>query len=384
MVTGKQLYTEEPLKVVLLFISTIFLRNTRFVWKEKNENAKILFLLSQPNCRRDIDDYMHRISKTVNSESRDLVSWRKSNSFALLRILRNLFYIGHELIHPNYYCKNFMANLFRMSQDMKLLDYQEDFKRYLINRKYNLCVVMYDANFIDNYASQYFQSKGLKVATLQHGVMLAPREGLEDNIDFKGVEFKGFTSNYFLAWNEFTRNEAVKSGIEIDRIVVCGCGKCVGQPVVSPVSNRNIGVILDGRYEEENNAPMISIVEQFAKQNGYHYTLRFHPAFSGNEYNDIIDKKIGSICDKDSSIYYFLNSVEFCVLANSTVLFELECMGMPFYRYSSANIKDKFKDYKVNSFTNLLEFQGLFDKRKDNDIKDVYRFRYDLFFKQFV
>jgi hypothetical protein len=383
--TDERLLKGNFFKILLGLISVFFFRRVEFEWREKYENSKILFALTQTEYRKDILDFIFNISRTINPDSRDIIGWKKKRSISVKRVLRNIGYLYSQL-RSNIGSKSLIYELFRYSMDINLLDYQDDINKYLSINKYKLCVVTYDAIITDNYVSQFFRLQGVKTATLQHGIMLAPRLGLEDNIDFKGIEFNGFVSDYFLAWNDFTRNEAIKSGIPQDKIVVCGCAKLVGKRKAVPSFNKVIGVILDGRFEKENNIPMISIVSKFAEQKGYHYILRFHPNFLGNEYDDIINNQVGSICDKEIPLCEFLNSVEFCVLANSTVLFELEGMNFPFYRYSSRTIKDKYKDYPIKSFSSLLELNKLCDFNKDNgsSLNNVSKFNYQSFFLQYL
>ena len=202
--------------------------------------------------------------------------------------------------------------------------------------------------------------------------MLAPRPGLEDNIDFVGGEFKNSVSDYFLVWNEFTRREAVKAGISMDKIKVLGIAKCLGLPPFKPTLRKTFGVILDGFYEKENNPVMIEIACSFAKQAGYRFIVRYHPNFRGDEYTDIIPKALGEECSKTVSLEDFANNVSFCIISNSTVMFEFLYRRMDVFHYSSSN--DKFKDLPLKSFRSLSEFVGQFnlvENSKERELEDL-------------
>lgn len=221
-----------------------------------------------------------------------------------------------------------------------------------------LLVLFYDADSRDNYFSQYFQQLNIPTATLQHGIQLAPRKGLEDNIDFAGIEFGCFISNYYLAWNEFTRQEAIKAGIKDNQIKVLGISKCIGKnPLLKKENSNVIGLILDGKYEEENNIPMIRLLNQLCVKYNIKYKLRYHPDYKGTEYLDYIDARYCIATNKRETLNDFLSSVKLCIVANSTVLFELEFYSVPFIRYSSGNLKDKFVGYGGISFNNYEELE---------------------------
>lgn len=346
-------------KLLGLLIYRIFISHINI--KEKSplkKDSKILFIESK-SYRKDIKEMLSNVQQSINKNLYDILILNVSKTFSFKRTLSNLIksIIWFKQIYSlKEYSLNEKLSFIRILMDFK--DIENCMRKILYKKQYNLCIFFYDAETYQNFLSQYLQHKGIKTATLQHGIMLAPRLEVTNNIDFAGIEFKSFVSNYFLVWNKFTQNEAIKTGIPENKIKILGIAKCINkQPIQTSLSQKRIGIILDGKFEEENNEPMIKIVNQFAKENGYTYILRYHPNFTGNEYDKFIDFTIGENCSQNISLEKFLSQISFCIVANSTVLFELEYYKIPFLRYATNNIKDKFKDYPSRTFKNIKELE---------------------------
>ena len=188
----------------------------------------------------------------------------------------------------------------------------------------------------------------------------------------------------------FTKNEALKAGIKEDRIRVLGISKCIGKlPIKIDDNPIDIGLILDGLYEDENNIPMIELINQLSDKYNLRYKMRYHPNYIGNEFSNYTNHRCLKSSEKKETLNRFLSSVNICIVANSTVLFELEYYGVPFIRYATGNNKDKFRDYKSVCFTDFKELdeaylyvkneQGSIKNNKDNTI-DNYR----CFFQSFL
>lgn len=323
----------------------------KFVSYKRMEGSRILLMtFEEENMRKDIVQMLYQVAQTIPSGKYDKIGWQRVCDVSFKRFFIRMYL---DLIWMIQMKRTFLSKLERV-EVVCLLNTLYDIKQslqYNVNvDKYRLALVYYDAPVHLNYLIQYMKGMGCKTATLQHGVMLAKREKACDNLDFCGIEFGSFVSDYFLAWNDFTKNEAIKSGINKSQILVLGCAKCLGYPQLHSHGYKTIGVILDGKNEEENNLPMIKIVERFVSTHDFKYILRFHPADDITAYDNIRTKSKSSVCGRKTSLYDFLTSVTFCVVANSTVLFELEYYHVPFVRYSSGNIKDKYKDYPGPSF----------------------------------
>lgn len=346
-------------KLLSLLIYRIFISHINI--KEKapqQKDCKILFIESK-SYRKDIKEMISNVQQSINRNLYDILTLDVNKIFSFKRTFSNFIKSiiwFKQTSSLKEYSLNEKLSFIRILMDFK--DIEHSMQKIIYKKQYNLCIFFYDAETYQNFLSQYLQHKGIKTATLQHGIMLAPRLEVKNNIDFAGIEFKSFVSNYFLAWNKFTQNEAIKAGIPENKIKILGIAKCINRPPIqTSFLQKKIGIILDGKFEEENNRPMIKIVNQFAKKNGYTYILRYHPNFIGNEYDNFVDFTIGKNCSKNISLEKFLNQISFCIVANSTVLFELEYYKIPFLRYTTNNIKDKFKDYPSMTFKNIEELE---------------------------
>ena len=308
-------------------------------------------------------DMMLKIAKLCREEDYDNIIVKRCKKFSIHSFVKLILFLFSWFINvfklPRY---TINEKIIILTKCMEYYDIQRQINS-VVCYNYHLCVLRYDSDSDQNFISQLFNSRKIQTVTLQHGVMLRSRPQLSNNIDFNGLEFRSFVSDYFIVWNTFTKNEAVKSGIEEKKIRVLGVAKCIGYDIIVPASNKIIGIILDGEYEKENNPLMISIVSKFCNKFGFKYIIRYHPDFHGNEYNEILDAN-GSVCKKSINLQNFLQNIELCIVANSTVLFELEYYKFPFLNFSTGSEKDKFKDYNSNKFYDYVSMTKAYNKIK--------------------
>lgn len=346
-------------------IFKICFSKTQLDIRKSGVNNPIIYLDRELKYRKDIKDMVDRVLGTIRDAQYDNIGWSKKIKFSVSRTFNSIKNISAWIpqLNKSDYSLREKTSIFNLLLDFE--DIKKDLELILANKHYKLCVVFYDAESIQNFISQYMKLHGISTATLQHGIMLSPRPGVHDNIDFSGIEFKSFVSDYFLAWNEFTKNEAVKTGIAPERINVVGVAKCIGKDIIKSKKTNVIGLILDGRFEDENNIPMIKLTTKYASENGYEVIMRYHPYYNGDEFSEYCNETV-VVSPKKSTLEEFLNDVTFCVLANSTVLFELEYYNVPFIRFSMGNEKDKFKDYCSNPFSDYEGITKCVQSMKDN------------------
>lgn len=249
-----------------------------------------------------------------------------------------------------------------------LIDAYKFKEKYLIKiniHKYKLLTVLFDADPFENYLVQVFKSQEIKTATLQHGIVLASREDEDPNVSYelKGLELQCSVSDYFLAWNEFTRQEALKSGMEDEKIKILGISYFVGHnndSSLKPVRNRVFGVVLNTKESEDDNIALIRFANALASKIDYKYILRYHPRFSGNEYNNIIDYRYFLLnSPKQSLILDYVKTVEFSLISVSTVYMELIFLNHRTYRFSTNGVGDKYRDIDFEKFNNIEELWNL-------------------------
>lgn len=338
----------------------------------KSNGSKIIFLLAPPgvqNRRKDIASLFHKISHlTENCDqlSFDYKNWKNIS-------IRRTFVLIYSIIIWYLQLHGTRLSFRRKIIILHELSFLFDFQRLLENLPlYKLALVFYDANLYNNFFVQYFKHKGTKTATLQHGVMVAPRPDVKNNLDFKGIEFIGSISDYFLAWNEFTKHEAIKSGISEKKIKVLGVAKCIGlKPYIrSTKSQKTLGVLLDGIYSNVNNEKMIKVIDDFCTRHGYKYILKYHPAYKGNEFDNSMSER-GSSLPLNTTLEDLINQTGIIIVANSTALFELASLNVCFYRYRTEREVDKFRDLRIPMFSSSEELEKI-NNMEWEEIKKSY------------
>lgn len=338
-----------------------------------NPDSKILFLSASVIYNRlDLKKAFHQVAYTAGEGKYDFVNCEKTATFKFWRTFKLISYQFTwiiTLLKEGYSIKQVITILPLL---IEIWDKTRLLNQNVKLSKYKLCVLFYDANCIDNYFSQIFQNEGVITTTLQHGVIISERKEIQGNPDFCGIEFKNFVSSYFLVWNEFTKREAIHSGIAAERIKVLGVIKCINSMIIKQKKNGVIGLLLDGEFEAENNISLIDIVGRFAYKYGYKVYLRFHPRMNNSTYENLYDKTIFSVCEKNIPLTNFVSQTEFCIVANSTAFIEMVCWGASIYRYSSRNLKDKFLDMDFPSFNSFDELEMLY-KTKNIPIHLCYK-----------
>jgi hypothetical protein len=375
------------MKLFYLLIIRCFFQNWHFKYMEAPRSS-ILFLYDASDGRKDtLEMFNHIVSL---SESRDILITSKSSFFKKIHIATGVKILLHLYLWYGELRKTRLNGYQKINILMKLeLILKRNIQSSFVNiSKYKLLVVFFDASPLYNFFVQKFKRASVKTATFQHGVILAKREGI-NNVDIAGIELGNCISDYLLAWNRFTYKEAVKSGIDKERIKIVGISRCINLPVncCNATSRHGIfGVVLDGIHTEKNNSSLILLANKLAEEMNYKYILRYHPSFKGDEYNHIIDmNRFLHTGKNDTSIFEYAKMVDFSLIANSTVLFELVYMKHKVYRYSSNDMMDKYRDIPYNSFSSFDELLYLLNKEEDcsqalydlccsvNDIRKAHR-----------
>lgn len=328
-------------------------------------HGKIIFLLAPPDVqkrRKDIARLFNDVSNLTNSCDQLSFTYHSWHEFSIYRSLYLFYLVIYwliQLIPSKLSPRKKIRVIFELTQ---LYDFQLTLKRLNISH-YNLALVFYDANLYNNFFVQFFKYKGCKTATLQHGVMVAARPNVKDNLDFKGIEFTGSISDYFLAWNEFTKREAIKGGIPNNKIKILGVAKCIGQQPYHQTDNKKncLGVLLDGIYSNSNNERLIRIINKYSLRTGIRYILKYHPAYKGDEFKSLMNEN-GSTLPINSSLRELIECSDGIIVANSTALFELAYLNIRFYRFRAEPTIDKFRDLMIPMFSTEEELINLLGK----------------------
>jgi hypothetical protein len=319
-----------------------------------NKKSKILYVISHHFKRKDnlelvkslvhlnkqSDFFYPKLHSNIKFNfrniflyDRNIFSWFKSLHFTTLSLKEKFLIISNLL------------DLYRL---MKI--YEE-----ITFEKYKLLVVPFDANSSLNLLVQIFKKKSIYTATLQHGVFLKKRD--VKNIEYSGVEFNNFISDYFLAWNNFTVEEALNSGINKDKIKLVGIPKYINTKRPSETFGGNyFGVVLNTMNSHLQNIELIKNANELSQIIKIKYKIKYHPRFKGTEYNDFIsEKNYAGPFPIETSVNNYAKSVKFSLISNSTVLMELAFLKHPSYILKFDDNLDKYSSCNFAKFSDVNE-----------------------------
>lgn len=236
-------------------------------------------------------------------------------------------------------------------------------------KNYSTLIVFFDARSYDNIIVQYFKSNNIRTATLQHGHFNAASR----IVDNTNIAFEGFISDIFLMWGEYSKNEAIKSGIDPKRIKTVGCPKYIG---LDQKLTRNqtylFGLVLDGEGREnlKTNIEMIRIANEFAKEKNMKCVIKPHPVSDISVFEDYIDEKyLFRITAKDESVVEYAETVDFSIVMGSSVYSELLYLGAVAFRFISRNAPDRYDGIDwgvVRNLDNLVSLYELYNTEPEN------------------
>lgn len=384
---GSLIGAKASMRLMIRFLQSLVFRRQKLCRLFETKHPKIVFFISEVNIRKDLRDMVLDVADTIEKKHAEVIYANKSITFSFKRLIENFRCLGnwYRSLSSVYTTKN--EALLLITYLFICKDYLHYLQYFIQEHDVRMLVVRYDAFFLDNFIVQFARNNKIVSATLQHGVMVARRESLSDRVDFSGLEFKYFTSDYFLAWNTFTKREAVKNGVDEKKVCVLGNAKCLSVEAFPYVNTGVFGVILDGKDTSENNERMVNLANSISTRMQMKYRLRYHPAFRGDEYKCITNENAidDGICK--SSLEEFLKVHEFCIVSNSTLLFEIPYYGRMYYRFSENRPDDKYIDLEEPCFNDFESFANLYTSCSLN--KKVYsskkdREMYRNFFYHFI
>lgn len=318
---------------------------------ETKPDSKILFFYSHIYYRNDHFNSFKNIANII--KNKDIVYPEKLHTQKIN--IKKFFIIIFFILNWNKSLKEKS-----IGTNLRLLILNELVELYKFHciiskiktNKYNLLVTYYDASPLENMVVQYFKQNGVKTATLQHGMFVSRRPELK-KIDFEGIELSKSISDYFLAWNELTKAEAIKSGINEEKIKVLGIPKYANykRKKVCKKNRNEFGIILNVVDFDNQNIDLINYANQLAQEFDLKYKVKYHPSFKGNEYEQIIDEKFcNGIFEKTVTIADYINMVEFTLISNSSVFVELVYLKHLTYRLTYNDLSDKYRGITENTF----------------------------------
>ena len=359
------------------FIKSIFISEYEYVIKYNNSYNEILFFYSHFFYRND--HFNTFINFTNGLDIGDvLYPIRKKHNINIKKSLKLSLKCISWLKHLRNQNMNFREKIIVLHTLLEAKKFIEIIDKINIG-KYKMLSVYYDVNPIDNLLVQYFKSENKVTSTLQHGSFIAKRNNCK-NFESRGIELSNCISDFFLAWNEFTKDEAIKAGIKNNNIKVLGIPKYLN--LKSELDSNEIqdenkfvfGLILGTKGSQVQNLALINIANKISRDMNYKYKIKFHPSFEGNEYDDYIDKKFyAGYFDKYSTITDYIRTVKFSLVGNSSVYIELIYLKHTTYRIVGVGDFDKFIDIKENTFTSYSDLEKILqNKENDNEVLFEY------------
>lgn len=332
-------------------------------WSYKHGNKDILFF-----CQKTRPQHLEMFVKLSNLvEGTKRITFKKKATFSILQgiTIFNLLFQWLKTLKNTQLNKEQKIRLVNELIRVKKLDFFIDKIANKIGKP-NLLVSFYDAHGDANFVNQKFKLKGTTTATLSHGVVLAERD--KNLIDYSAIELRGTTSDLFLAWNQFTIDEAKKQGLNLKKFKILGIPHFIDNTNQIKKTKSNIfGVVLDNKSGDSYNKEIIKYADKLSFETDFKFMIRYHPNFKGDEYDYLIKNKNKYLgIDSSFLIEDYAKKVEFTLIANSSVFIELVYLKHSVYRLRLNNMHDKYRSITLNSFHNEKELLYLIKNNIDN------------------
>lgn len=346
---------KSPLFWMIRVLDSSFKDNFHFRFEQ--QGSTILFFSSFIGRKSVIDNLM-KVRSLANS---DLLI--KEDKIAKISLSQGIRFVP-LLVSWNNAIKKFglcrsdrysllseIVRLYRLHRTLELLP-----------STYRLIVTFYDSFLPESYAIEYYRLKFVESATLQHGQFTSWRA---DNFFDCGIEFKTFKSDYFLVWNQYTIDEAVKAGIPKEKLYLAGIWSYIGSKKMTCRKNNNgvFGVVISHPSWENENTVLIQAANMISSKYGFKYYLKLHPNYTEDFYKDQVnDHYIGNV-KKGIPMIEYTNIVDFSLVGSSSVYTELVFIDHDVYRYSSGLPNDKYVLVKKGKFfTSVDDLAQKFDE----------------------
>lgn len=251
--------------------------------------------------------------------------------------------------------------------------YCYDLNREAVNvSSYKFVVVYYDASPDENFLVQVCKKSRVLTMTLQHGIFA--RKSVIHTITDTAFELSESISDYYLAWNEYTKDEAIKVGLAPEKVKVLGAPKYINSQEPSDIcrSNNNVfGVILNNSAFEIHNRRLIDMANQIYLRSGRKYVLRYHPQMNGNEYKSLYNEGFLKCDDNGHSIREYAQNVSFTIISSSSVFVDLLLLKHPTYRLK-VTTEDTYSTVPFNSFDTVEELLEL--QKNPGEISEAFTY----------
>ena len=305
-------------------LKRLYERVNKFDFKSQESPYIFLFVrsLERPS-------YNHLWEKVINSCSYSTLELQYSwaNASFLTGGLKEINYPKIiRLIKTAWIVIKYLCYITQLRKQKSISDYISTYFRFLIlavegekilKIPFNHLVVFADMQRLDNLLVQKLKKKKTTI-TLQHGLYVEYVPNSNVNI----VNYKNVVSDYFLAWGEETK-ALIEKYAQKCHVIVCG-NPTINNRAYLP-SPSFFTVVLDQPIFKDYNQKMLTVVFDYALNNGLKVNVQVHPIDSLEKYT----------INRDLVISENYQHSLFVVGHTSTMLFELMAMGVPTYKFKS-------------------------------------------------
>lgn len=356
----------------------LLLANLLFnLWaKDSDADGDILFFIGTHDPKQK--EIFCRLKKLIPKAALISFSFKKSFRLTPIAIFYKVFFIFINSFKLVGLKLNFQTKIVLLNH-LLTLKLCNNFLNRCNLKKYKALVTWFDAEACENLCTQIFQTDKKTTITFQHGHFISTKENAK-SIEDVGIAFETMISDYFFCWGEFTKNEAIKNGIDESKIVCVGSPNLIGQTEMKMELKRdkNIGVLLTGQGSESvesENVLLIKIANELSQTCGCKYTCRLHPSIPAEKYAEINDSKnyLGNSVQGET-LFEFSQKHEQYLVGSSTCFAELLYFKCNVFKIQNS----KFNFYENMNYFNISNTQDAIDlanKRNTAEFlnnKDLY------------
>ena len=353
-----------PLSLTRSFLRVLRASVSLAISEHKNENAKVIMLFS--NSYRGRDDYMKWFEAIAEKISDIQIFCPAKRTI----YLKNLMYLSYYAIwiFQTRKASDIKRKLIYLSILYEgFIDYQ-----YIIHRLSNagkILAVVSDTHLIDSMVVQHSKDF-MDTATFQHGMYL-------DNSD----SYVYSKSKYFLTQGEFSKQQAIKSGLEPSKLIVLGMPSMVNKVSHTELYVKKcneIAIFLTGDFFSQDDINMLKIILKWNYSYGYKLKVKPHPNYGLEKYDFDKWNEFIIMSEKETAVSIAENSM-ISVTNGSTLFAEFSSLLLPVIDYRGTS--KIYSNIKELGFTNIQEFDNLVHmflntpssfEEKEKEIKELF------------
>lgn len=352
------------LSAIKVSLAAFFLRKSKF---EQHGEGKILYIFS--NSYEHRKDYLSDLY-TVANLNKNFTVCTSSKKFNFS--LRNLKFLGlyikwvHDLKVDilTYAERCYLAALLLVGYMMDV-DVQKWCKKHPVSLVTSLC----DIHLTDYLLINHFNLQQIPTATLQHASFSSLGGG---------YAYKYSHSKYFLATNQYSKDEALKAGYPKEgQIMICGPMKYIKNSSSLPITfnHKVIGIALGGSTEmgKKENKLLIELGNEILQKMNCNIFYRLHP---GNKAirNDINHDQRTQICSSELSMRDYANHCDLIITGSSNVFVDLVCINYPVLRMTKeTDLYPNIADLKFDTVDKGIDMIMEYYRKPKSEIGEILR-----------